>query len=150
MSPPGFPHGRIEGNIIAALKYLGEYKGHGIGGSGEVGIVLARNPDHVIGADALFIGNDRLPAQCSSEGYLETIPHLVVEVRSKNDTLAALERRAKEYLQVGVVVSWVVDPIKRNVIEYRVGSEAKTFDETETLRIEDIIPNFELSIERVL
>jgi Uma2 family endonuclease len=31
-------------------------------------------------------------------------------VRSKNDTLAALERKAQDYLQAGAVVVWVVDP----------------------------------------
>ena len=39
-----------------------------------------------------------VPQKLSSEGYLETIPDLVAEVRSKNDTMAELERKAGEYL----------------------------------------------------
>jgi hypothetical protein len=56
-----------------------------------------------------------LPIRRTPEGYLETIPELVVEVRSKNDTLAALEHRAQDYLLAGAAVVWVVDPISRNV-----------------------------------
>jgi Uma2 family endonuclease len=150
MTPPGFFHGVHEGNVIAALKYLGQYQGHGIAGSGEVGVILKRNPDHIVGVDALFVGNSRLPVTCSSEGYLETIPHLVAEVRSKNDTLAAMERRAEELLQAGVVVVWVVDPINRNVVEHRQGTAPRTYTEDDTLTVEDIIPGFALPVRQAL
>jgi Uma2 family endonuclease len=72
--------------------------------SGDVGIVLTRNPDHVLGPDAVFITYARLPIRRSPKGYLETIPELIVEVKSTNDTLAALERKAQDYLQAGAVV----------------------------------------------
>ena len=69
-----------------------------------------RNPDRLVGADAVFIANSSLPIRESSEGYLETIPDLVVEVRSKNDTLPAVQRKVDDYLTAGVKVVWVVDP----------------------------------------
>ncbi len=94
----------------------------------------------------MFISKSRLPIRRSSEGYLETIPDLAVEVRSKNDTLAALERKAADYLRAGTVVVWVVDPINRNVVEYRQGDVTRTWGETETLTIEDVIPGFRLSV----
>src|SRR5262249_48861632 len=86
MPPPRDLHGAAEGNLITALKVQGEQRGHGRARSGDVGIILWRNPDRVVGADAAFIANVSLPIRRSAEGYLETIPDLVVEVRSKNDT----------------------------------------------------------------
>jgi Uma2 family endonuclease len=149
MPPPGDIHGAVESNISAELKVQGERRGLGKA-RGEVGIILARNPDHLLGADAAFISNARLPIRRSPEGYLETIPDLVVEVRSKNNTLAALERRAEDYLQAGVVVVWVVDPINRNVVEYRQGGSSRTWGEDETLTVDDIIPGFALLIRDAL
>ncbi len=61
----------------------------------EVGIVLWRNPDRVVGADVVFVAKKSLPIQRTKEGYLETIPELVVEIRSKNDSLKYVERKVR-------------------------------------------------------
>ena len=127
MPPPGGDHGAVEGESRSALKVQGEYQGLGKAGVGEVGIVLGRDPDHVFGADALFV-DQRPPADPVFAGRLPgDHPRLVVEVRSKNETLAALQRKAEDYLKAGGVVVWVVDPIKRNVVEYRNGVEPQTY-----------------------
>jgi Uma2 family endonuclease len=150
MPPPGDIHCAVELNIGSELKFQGERKGHGKARSGEVGIVLGRNPDHVVGADAVFIANRSLPLRQSTEGYLETIPELVVEVRSKNDSRAALGRKAEDYLRVGVVVVWVVDPMKREVAEYRQGGAVRIYADTDTLTVEDIIPGFACEVRVAL
>jgi Uma2 family endonuclease len=150
MPPPGDIHGAVEGNLITALKVQGEHAGLGKARCGEVSVILARNPDHVFGADAVFISNSRLPIRRSTEGYLETIPDLVVEVRSKNDSLPAMQRKAADYLQAGVVIVWVVDPINRNVVEHRSGVEPRTWTETDTLTVEDVIPGFRLAVSDAL
>jgi Uma2 family endonuclease len=150
MPPPGNVHGAVEGNLIAALKVQGEYRGLGKARCGDVGIVLARNPDHVLGADAVFIATASLPIRCSPEGYLETIPDLVVEVRSKNDSVPALQRKAEDYLRAGTRVVWVADPMARNVTEYRKDTQPRVYGEDDTLTVEDVIPGFQLSVRSAL
>jgi Uma2 family endonuclease len=150
MPPPGDIHGAVETKFAGALLYQGEFAGHGKARCGEVSIILSRNPDHVVGADAVFISNGRLPIRRSPEGYLETIPDLVVEIRSKNDSLPAMERKATDYLNAGSVLVWVVDPINRNVLEYRHGIATRTWTETETLAVDDIIPGFRLPVSAAL
>src|SRR5438874_944413 len=113
MPPPGDLHGAYELNIGAALKYQGERRGFGKARSGEVGVILRRNPDRVVGTDALFIATASLPIRRSPEGYLETIPDLAVEVRSKNDSRPYLERKVADYLAAGVKVVWLADPTTR-------------------------------------
>lgn len=150
MPPPGDIHGAVESNLVTALKVQGEHAGHGKARSGDVGIVLGRDPDHIVGADAAFITNARLPLRRSSEGYLETIPELVAEVRSPNDTLAYMARKANEYLDAGSVLVWVVDPVGRRVFEYRRGRAPAELAEADTLRCDDIIPGFQLSVRDAL
>ena len=146
MPPPGDIHGAVENNLAYELKHQGDRKGHGKARCGEVSIILGRNPDHVVGADAVFITNRRLPIQRSPEGYLETIPDLVVEVRCKNVTRAALGRKAEDYLRAGAIVVWVVDPMKREVAEYRQGVPVRLYADTDTLTVEDVIPGFACSV----
>jgi Uma2 family endonuclease len=150
MPPPGEIHGAVESNLSYHLKGQGELRGHGKARSGDVGIVLARNPDHVDGADAVFITNARLPIRRTPEGYLETIPELIVEVRSTHDALAALERKAQDYLNASAVVVWVIDPFNRSVVEYRQGDASKTYAEDETLTVPDLIPGFALLVREAL
>jgi len=145
MAPPGDIHGAVDGNIIAELKIQGERAGHGKART-EVGIVLRRNPDCVLAPDATFIANSSLPPRLSPEGYLETIPELVVEVSSKNDTVGELERKASEYLAAGVKLVWVVDPLRSIVTVFRAGMPPQTLQPTDTLTAEGIIPDFKLTV----
>ena len=139
-------HGAVEKNLVVELTNQGERKGLGKVRCGEVSVILGRNPDHVVGADAVFIANRQLPIRRSPEGYLETIPDLVVEVRSKNDTRAALGRKAEDYLRAGAVVVWVVDPMRREVAEYRQDTPVRIYADTDTLTVEDVIPGFACSV----
>jgi Uma2 family endonuclease len=150
MPPPGDIHGAVECKFAAALVVQGEERGFGKARCGEVAIILWRNPDRVVGADAVFITNKSLPIRRSPEGYLETIPELVTEVRSKNDTLAYLERKVADYHVAGVQLVWVVDPQARTVTAYRPDTEPKVYTETEVLMAEDIIPGFQLAVAKAL
>ena len=71
-------------------------------------------------------------------------------MRNKNDTLAALERKAQDYLQAGAVVVQVIDPINRNVVEYRQGGASRTYAEDDTLNVPDLIPGFALLVREAL
>ena len=78
--------------IGSALFAQGEQQGYGRAFT-EVGVVLSRRPNTVLGPDAVFISTAKLPVVESPEGYLETIPDLAVEVRSRNDSAAELDRK---------------------------------------------------------
>ena len=150
MAPPGVPHGLVEAGIAAALRYLGQNRGYGKVLCGEVGIILWRNPDRVVGADAVFIARESLPLRLSPEEYLETIPDLVVEVVSKNDTRPYLKAKVEDYLTAGVRVVWVADPKRRNVTVYRSQQDPQVLGEDDDLTIEDVIPGFRLSVREAL
>lgn len=150
MAPPADEHGAVELRIAGALLYQGENQGHGKARCGEVGIVLRRNPDRVVGADAVFIANASLPLRLSPEGYLETIPDLVVEVVSKNDTRADMRRKVEDYLVAGVRLVWVADPSRRSVTVYRRGRAPEVLGEEREITAEEINPGFRLSFRDAL
>src|SRR5262245_31756363 len=83
MPPAADDHGVCESNVVTELKIQGERRGHGQVRSGDSGLILWRNPDRLVGIDAGFVAKNSLPVRRSREGYLETIPDLIVEIRSK-------------------------------------------------------------------
>jgi Uma2 family endonuclease len=146
MSPTGWRHGNWQSRIAAALMVQGEQRGHGKVGT-ESGVVLRTNPDRVVGPDVLFVATRAMPVQESPEGFLLTIPNLVVEVRSKNDTTAYLNRKISDYQAAGVEVVWVVDPETTSVTEYQRQLPPKKYGRGDTLCCEGIIPGFQLSLD---
>jgi Uma2 family endonuclease len=146
MAPPGDLHGACESNLVYQLKLQGEMKGHGKARSGDTGIILRRKPDRVFGADALFVCNARLPIRTSPEGYLETIPDLVGEVRSKNDRPGRIADKVAKYLAAGVRLVWVLDPKTQTVTAHRPDQPPRAFAAAETLTADDVIPDFAVSV----
>jgi Uma2 family endonuclease len=145
MSPPGATHGNLQIRLGSALVTQGEEKGHGKAYT-EVGVVLARNPDHLVGADAAFVTKRSIPVRETKEGFLETIPELVVEIRSKNDTTAEIDEKVTDYLNAGVHLVWIVDPDPESVSERRPNLPPNAYRKTETLTCQDIIPGFRLAL----
>jgi Uma2 family endonuclease len=148
MVPPGNIHGAAQSNIATHLKVQGEFKGHGKART-EVGVVLWRAPDRVVTPDVLFIATKSLPIRTSPEGYLETIPELVVEVRSKNDSPRYVERKIKHYLQAGVEVAWVVDPATKTVSVHTAQVAPVVLTEADILELPRVIADFSLSVADV-
>lgn len=149
MPPPGDIHGAVELNLGAQLKLQGELCGLGKARSGGPGVILWRNPDRVVGPDAVFIANCSLPIRLSEEGYLETFPDLIVEVRSKNDTNTEVSDKVKDYLKAGVRVVWKADPKAKTVTAYRRGRKPRVFKESDCLTVEDVIPGFQTAVRDV-
>jgi Uma2 family endonuclease len=100
----------------------------------------------VVGTDGAFIAARALPAQVSPEGYLETIPSIVVEVRSKNDTGPEVEAKVREYLAAGVELVWVADPDARTVTAHRPSQPPQVFAAADTLTADPVIPGFAVPV----
>ena len=147
MVPPGDIHGSVQANLVTELTIQGERRGHGKVRS-EVGIILWRNPDRVVGADGAFIANRSLPVLRSPEGYLETKPDLVIEVKSKNDSVPYVLRKVDDYLAAGIEIVWVANPEKLTVTAHRRDHDPQVFRTGDSLTTE-IIPGFEVAVDDI-
>jgi len=144
LPPPGDMHARRQAKIIQFLGTGGEDRGLGEV-RGEVGIILRRNPDRVVGADAAFHLTRSLPVVRSVEGYLETVPDIVVEVRSKNDSTNEVRAKKEEYFAAGVPLVWVIDPGARTVTAHQPGQPDQTFTDADTLTT-PLLPGFAVPV----
>lgn len=149
MPPPGDIYGRRQARFVAYLFTQGEQPGHGQA-FGKVGVILRRYPDCLVGPDAAFVTTAQLPVRTSPEGYLITIPELVVEVRSKNDTQPEIDEKVNDYLTAGVALVWIADPVARTVTVYQANQQPIVFAATDTLIANPVIPGFAVLVGNLL
>ncbi len=94
--------------------------------AGQVGCVLARDPDTVLAPDLAFIRHDRLEGP-TEEGFLRIVPDFVAEILEPWDSKAQIERRISIYRQAGVEQVWICDPIRRLVQIHSADGPARSF-----------------------
>jgi Uma2 family endonuclease len=81
--------------------------------------VYPDDPDRVRKPDVSFIRQERLSPDDRPEGHCDSVPDLVAEVISPNDTAYEVRKNTEEYLRAGVQLVWVIDPLAKQVDVHR-------------------------------
>jgi Uma2 family endonuclease len=99
--------------------------------------------------DVAFVSSERWPMERPqpTEGDLDVVPDLVVEVISPNDTGGAIARKRREYFRHGVRQVWSVEPETREVFVYRSPKQIEVFEEGDFLEVPDLLPGLRVSID---
>jgi Uma2 family endonuclease len=97
--------------------------------------------------DVTFIAWERLPnEEFPAEPIPDLAPDLAVEVLSKSNTRAEIERKLREYFAAGARLAWVLDPKSRTVRVHISPTEFRTLQEEDTLDGGEVLPGFQLPI----
>ncbi|OJW15660.1 MAG: hypothetical protein BGO49_15565 [Planctomycetales bacterium 71-10] len=150
MSPmPGARHGkvcatfaRLLGNFVAD-RDLGHVMGN------DSGVVVARGPDTIRGADVSFYSYARLPKGDPPAGYAPSPPELVCEVLSPSDRWTETLQKASEYLKAGVLAVLIVDPKDRTAHVFEADRPPVALGPDDVLRLERILPGFEVVVGKL-
>ncbi len=92
-----------------------------VGGS-DGGVFIERNPDTVREPDVYFVSANRLPLDDDTDGYLEVVPELVVEIVSPSDSETCVREKIAMWLELGVSMALEVRPSERAVMVHRPGA----------------------------
>ncbi len=88
------------------------------------------------------------PYPTPDDWLLPFCPAFVVEVRSRSDRLAALQRKMAEYVSNGALLAWLIDPFQRQVYVYRPGVAPEVLDDPDTVSGEPVLPGFVFEVRR--
>lgn len=110
---------------------------------------LPDDPDRIRKPDASFISLDRMPPEDEPEGYCATVPDLVAEVVSPNDTIYELSLKIDEYRKAGVKLIWVVVPNTKTVTVHRLDGSTQELREADELSGEEVISGFRCSVAEI-
>ncbi|BAU12803.1 hypothetical protein LEP3755_33340 [Leptolyngbya sp. NIES-3755] len=98
-----------------------------------------------------WVTNDRWNALTleEQERFPPIAPDFVIELRSRTDDIEDLEAKMQEYMENGVRLGWLLDPITKQVKVYREGEPVETLQNPATLSGETVLPGFVLDLSRV-
>jgi Uma2 family endonuclease len=74
------------------------------------------------------------------------VPDLVIEVLSKSNTPAEMQRKLGEYFAAGVRLAWFVDVDTRTVTACTSAERSEYFTDEQTLDAPDVLPGFTLRL----
>lgn len=147
MTPVNFHHERV---VARLLSRLGQF-------------VTANRLGDVVGSNAMYVlpgGNKRSPDISFLESgrgevaaqavFPQMAPDLAVEVLSPSESPRHVLDTVGEYLQAGVRLVWVIDPVARRAAVYRSLTEIRHVDDTGSLSGEDVIPGFRCTLAELL
>jgi Uma2 family endonuclease len=112
----------------------------------DAGVVTARSPDTVRGADISFYSYTRLPKGPLPDRYLDVPPDLVVEVLSPSDRWSKVLAKVSEYLDAGTSVVVVLDDERRLAYVYRADDGPRILAAEDELTIPDLLPDFRVRV----
>ena len=147
MSPAGEQHGAICAKLLAELYVYVKANRLGIVYGAETGFKLESDPDTVLAPDVAFIGRERVGKV--SIAFRNGAPDLAVEVTSPGESRNKVAKKAEQWLELGALVVWVVDPQKQIVTVYRFGSEARILTLADKLTGEDVVPGFKILVSEI-
>ena len=138
-------HGLVCGN---AAWVIGEYARRT--GFGQVvagaGVLLARDPDTVLGPDVSLFAVKRplaaLLARAARPGYDDTPPTLAAEALCPEDQPAVVARKVDRLLAAGVKCVWLLDPAARTLVVHAPGADPRPLTESDGLTGEPDLPGF--------
>ena len=152
LMPPTLPvTGNQDASITARVVIWAEGDGRGVAFSSSAGFTLPNGA--LRSPDASWILKSRLAELTAEErrGFSRICPDFVIELRSSSDRLSVLRRKMEEYMENGVRLGWLIDPLDplRRVYVYRPGAEVEILERPETLSGEPELPGFTLDLKPV-
>ena len=82
--------------------------------------------------------------------FINLAPDFVIEIRSKNDSLAKLKSKIEEYISNGVQLGWLIDSKNQQALVYRWDRSITQYPATAILSGEDVVPGFTLPLRKLL
>jgi Uma2 family endonuclease len=141
----GEQHGFVCANGVFQLsRYLQRLK-TGYVCSNNVGFVLERNPDTVIGPDICLFLESRKFKELELN-WPKQLPNLIIEVLSPNDRQAMMRKRVNKFLEKGVGMAWLVDPEAQALTIFLPNRNAALLERDDEMMGLKLLPDFRCKV----
>ena len=151
MPPTGMTTGNQNANLTADLIFWARVDGRGEVFDSNAGFTFPNNA--MRSPDASWILKSRLAELDDEEKrkFARIVPDFVIELRSPSDRLRGLQAKMEEYLENGVRLGWLIDPLdpRRRVYIYRPDTPVEILEAPETLAGDPELPGFTLDLKPI-
>lgn len=143
----GTHEGALGGYIYGLLFVHLQATDRGLALAGDGAVRLAAGS--VRYPDVCFLPWDRVPDDPRAEAIWSAVPTFAVEVLSRNNTAAEIDRKLRELFAGGCKLVWVIDPVAESAEVYTSATRSKRVARTGVLDAGRVLPGFELSLAEV-
>ena len=150
MPPTGPRTGHRNFKLIVAFGGWAERDGTGKGFDSSTLFTLPNGAKR--SPDLSWVRNERwdaLTEEEQEERFSPICPDFVVELRSRTDSLKALQRKMGEYIANGAQLGWLLDPFKKKVYVYRPDSAVEVLNDPQTISGEPLLRGFVLDVQAI-
>jgi Uma2 family endonuclease len=146
MPPTGMKTGNRNFKLLASFAAWVEKDGTGLGFDSSSLFSLPNGAKR--SPDLCWIRKERWEAltEKEQERFSPICPDFVVELRSPSDSLKRLQKKMEEYMENGVQLGWLIDPLKKKVYVYHPRLAAEILDDPQTVSGEPVLPGFTLDV----
>lgn len=117
--------------------------------SGEAGFILRGTPGSAVGIDVAYASHDVISRNDINTRLIDGAPVLAVEILSPNDKQDEVTSKVREYLDVGVALVWVVEPVFQTVTVYRTNERPQLFSGTDILSGDPLMPGLQFKVDQI-
>ena len=149
MPPTGGKTGHTNFNLTVLFGVWARSDGSGVGFDSSTGFTLPNGAQR--SPDLAWVQRARWEALTEEERveFPPLCPDFVVEIRSSSDALSALQSKMQEYLDNGVRLGWLIDPLERKVYVYQPHAPVMCLDHPTILSGDPILPGFVLHLDEM-
>jgi Uma2 family endonuclease len=142
------------GALMALARILGNWvvadsdrrgKVHGA----EVYFRVRREPETNLGIDLALATPEQVAATKKKASYIDGPPLLAGEVLSPYDKQRDIDEKIAEYLDCGVRLVWIIDPMDETVTVYPPGAEPVLFNRKQELNGDPELPGFRCRVAEI-
>jgi Uma2 family endonuclease len=149
MSPTGVTHGILCARLATELSIFARKNRLGIICGAEIGFLVERDPDTVVGADVAFLNREQFEHLENIDKFAPFAPDLAVEVLSPSNTVNEIDEKIAFYFVAGSRLVWIVNPKRRTVSVYRSTVEVRILGQQETLDGGEVLPGFSYKLSEL-
>jgi Uma2 family endonuclease len=149
MSPAGFEHGVIIAALAGLLWQHVRANKLGVVLGAETGFKLASDPDTVLAPDIAFVRQERFELIGKTKKFWPGAPDLAVEVMSPDDSIRKTNEKARDWIEAGASMVWVVNPKRQTITVFRPSADPQTLAEKDVLEGQDVVPGFRCAVAEV-
>jgi len=147
--PPGTRHGAVAARLTYLIADHVYRHDLGVMCSQDTGFKIESNPDTVRAPDVAFVSHARA-GQIPARGYAPFAPDLVVEIVSPDDRPGEGLAKVGQWLDAGVTLVWVIDPLRREARAYGSDGALTLVSAEGELRGEPVLPGFVFTLADAL
>ncbi|HEX9961284.1 MAG TPA: Uma2 family endonuclease [Pyrinomonadaceae bacterium] len=149
MPPAGWETGDKNSEINLQLRQWTKKDGRGKCVDSSAGYKMPNGS--IMSPGASWISKERLEKipTAKRRKFLPLAPDFVIELRSESDSLKSLRAKMEEYIENGVSLGWLIDPLERKVYVYRSERETEISENPSEVPGESLLPGFTLNLKEI-